>query len=129
MRGEQLLAPVSTIFAITGASKVNPIGHSHGGPTIRYMASVAPGKLATLTSIGGVNKGSRVADLLRHALPAETFTQAISTSTANALANIVTAFFGAQSPQSSVAALNLLATAGATSTGEKRQHGVGSLQD
>ena len=33
VRGEQLLAQVNTILAITGAAKVNLVGHSHGGPT------------------------------------------------------------------------------------------------
>ncbi|MGV2488489.1 UNVERIFIED_CONTAM: alpha/beta fold hydrolase, partial [Bacillus mycoides] len=35
VRGEQLLAQVKNILALSGASKVNLIGHSHGGPTIR----------------------------------------------------------------------------------------------
>ena len=43
LRGEQLLRQVQQVIAITGAEKVNLIGHSHGGPTIRYVASVAPG--------------------------------------------------------------------------------------
>lgn len=124
VRGEQLLAQVNTILALTGASKVNLIGHSHGGPTIRYVAGVAPGKVASVTSIGGVNKGSRVADLLRHALPAGSFTEAIVTSTANALANIITALSGAQSPQSSTAALNSLTTTGAAAFNQKFPQGL-----
>ena len=32
VRGEQLLAQVETLLAATGASKVNLVGHSHGGP-------------------------------------------------------------------------------------------------
>ena len=42
VRGEQLLAYVKRVLAATGAQKVNLIGHSHGGPTVRYVASVAP---------------------------------------------------------------------------------------
>lgn len=57
VRGEQLLAQVKNILAITGAAKVNPVGHSHGGPTARYVAGVAPGKIASVTSVGGVNRG------------------------------------------------------------------------
>ena len=53
VRGEQLLAQVNTILAITGAAKVNLVGHSHGGPTARYVAGVAPGKVASVTSVGG----------------------------------------------------------------------------
>mgnify|MGYP006175506079 CR=1 FL=1 len=53
------------MLAITGADKVNLIGHSHGGPTIRYVASVAPELVASATSVGGVNYGSEIADLVR----------------------------------------------------------------
>src|SRR4051812_17619108 len=38
VRGEQLLTYVKQVLAVTGASKVNLIGHSHGGPTVRYVA-------------------------------------------------------------------------------------------
>ncbi|MCV5343391.1 alpha/beta fold hydrolase, partial [Escherichia coli] len=65
VRGEQLLAQVETLLAAIGAEKVNLIGHSHGGPTTRYVASVRPDLVASVTSIGGVNKGSKVADLVR----------------------------------------------------------------
>ncbi|OTG89674.1 esterase/lipase family protein [Acinetobacter sp. ANC 3813] len=64
IRGEQLLQQVLEIRALTGTSKVNLIGHSHGGPTIRYVAGVRPDVVASLTSVGGPNKGSPVADLI-----------------------------------------------------------------
>ena len=38
VRGEQLLTQVKQILAVTGASKVNLIGHSHGGPTTSPIA-------------------------------------------------------------------------------------------
>ena len=64
VRGEQLVQQVEEILALTGSSKVNLIGHSHGGPTIRYVAGVIPDKVASLTSVAGPNKGSPVADLI-----------------------------------------------------------------
>ena len=64
VRGEQLLQQVLEIRAITGAPKVNLIGHSHGGPTIRYVAGVRPDVVASLTSIAGPHQGSPVADLV-----------------------------------------------------------------
>ena len=64
IRGEQLLQQVKEITAITGAKKVNLIGHSHGGPTIRYVAGVAPELVASLTGVGAPNAGSPVADLI-----------------------------------------------------------------
>ncbi len=72
VRGEQLLQQVDEVLALTGKSKVNLIGHSHGGPTIRYIEIVAPEKVASLTAIAGVFKGSKVGDdMLQN--PAEKF--------------------------------------------------------
>ena len=67
IRGEQLAQQVEDIIAITGQSKVNLIGHSQGGPTIRYVAGIMPNKVASLTTVSGVNKGSPVADLVMKA--------------------------------------------------------------
>jgi triacylglycerol lipase len=64
LRGEQLLAQVEDIVAITGAGKVNLIGHSHGNPTARYVAGVRPDLVGSVSSVGGVTKGSAVADLI-----------------------------------------------------------------
>lgn len=64
VRGEQLTQQVEEILAITGKQKVNLIGHSHGGPTIRYVAGVIPNKVASMTSVGAPHKGSPVADLI-----------------------------------------------------------------
>ncbi|MFX2255367.1 lipase family alpha/beta hydrolase [Acinetobacter variabilis] len=64
IRGEQLLEQVKEIAAITGADKVNLIGHSHGGPTIRYVAGSEPKLVASLTTVGAPHKGSPVADLI-----------------------------------------------------------------
>lgn len=58
IRGEQLIPQIEEILAITGAEKVNLMGHSHGGPTARYVASVRPDLIASITSIAGVNKGT-----------------------------------------------------------------------
>jgi triacylglycerol lipase len=65
LRGEQLLAQVEDIVAITGARKVNLIGHSHGNQSIRYVAGVRPDLVASATSVSGPTKGSVVADLLQ----------------------------------------------------------------
>ncbi len=64
IRGEQLVQQVEEILAITGQQKVNLIGHSQGGPTIRYVAGVMPSKVASLTSVSGTHKGSPVASLI-----------------------------------------------------------------
>ena len=64
VRGEQLLQQVDEILAITGASKVNLLGHSHGGHSIAYVSNVAPDKVASATAISSPLKGSPVADLI-----------------------------------------------------------------
>ena len=51
VRGEQLLAQVETLLAATGANKVNIVGHSHGGPTARYVTRPLTGTL-TCPSMG-----------------------------------------------------------------------------
>lgn len=68
-RGEQLLTQIHDILAISGAEKVNLIGHSHGGPTSRYVASVEPGIIASVATSHGVNDGgSGTADAISEAL-------------------------------------------------------------
>lgn len=64
VRGEQLLAQINHIIAVTGAEKVNIIAHSQGGTTARYVTAVAPEKVASLTTIGAPHKGSRLGDTI-----------------------------------------------------------------
>ncbi len=67
-RGEALLPQIQAIAAVHG--KVNLIGHSHGGPTARYISRVRPDLVASVTSVGSPHKGSPVADLI-YGSPAE----------------------------------------------------------
>jgi triacylglycerol lipase len=70
-RGEQLLEQVEDIVALSGAGKVNLIGHSHGGPTTRYVAAVRPDLVASVSTVHGVNTmGSSTADMILDALQA-----------------------------------------------------------
>ena len=46
-------------------------------PTSRYAAAVRPDLVASVTSVNGVNKGSRVADVVRKVAPAGTVTSAV----------------------------------------------------
>jgi triacylglycerol lipase len=62
VRGEQLLAQVEEVRALTGKNKVNLIGHSHGGPTVRYVAATRPELVASVTGVGATFRGSKVAD-------------------------------------------------------------------
>ncbi|CAM5243124.1 hypothetical protein SSTU70S_00422 [Stutzerimonas stutzeri] len=53
LRGEELLAQVEEIVALSGKPKVNLIGHSHGGPTVRYVAAVRPDLVASDSARAG----------------------------------------------------------------------------
>lgn len=53
VRGEQLLQQMKQWAAADGIKKFNLIGHSQGGPTIRYVAGVAPDLVASVSTVAG----------------------------------------------------------------------------
>ncbi|PKL17306.1 MAG: alpha/beta hydrolase [Spirochaetae bacterium HGW-Spirochaetae-5] len=59
------------ILAITGKTKANIIGHSHGTIYTRYAISnlALSGKVASYTSLSGPHRGSSVADLMFKMVP------------------------------------------------------------
>ncbi len=121
VRGEQLLTQVKNILAITGAAKVNLMGHSHGGHSIRYVAAAIPTKVASVTAIGSPVKGAPVADLV-------TQTGSLSVvayGALNALASVIEMFNGAgsynQSAKNSIASLS---TSGSAAFNVKYPAGV-----
>lgn len=111
-RGEQLLQQVQAILAITGAQKVNLIGHSQGGPTARYVAGVAPQLVASVTTVGGVNHGSKVADLVRGLLPPGSVLESIAAGIFKVVGTIISWLSDAPAgtTQDPVAALDALTT-------------------
>lgn len=125
VRGEQLLTQVRQILAATGAGKVNLMGHSHGGPTARYVASVRPDLVASVTSIGGVNKGSAVADVLLGVAPVGSLQNAALVSVTNGLASIINFLSGGSgNTQNSLAAARSLSTASTLKFNAKHPQGV-----
>jgi triacylglycerol lipase len=125
VRGEQLLTQVKQILAATGAAKVNLIGHSHGGPTIRYVASVRPDLVASATSVGGVNKGSAVADLILGVAPAGSLSNTVLVSVTNGLATIINFLSGGSGlTQNSLAAVQSLSTTGSLRFNQAYPEGV-----
>jgi triacylglycerol lipase len=125
VRGEQLLLQVRQILAATGAAKINLIGHSHGGPTIRYVAAVAPNLVASVTSVDGVNKGSAVADLLLGVAPPGSISNSILVSAANGLASLIDFLNGTPTlPQNALAAAQSLSTAGSLAFNKLYPQGV-----
>lgn len=124
VRGEQLLRQVEEIVAITGKPKVHLIGHSHGGPTIRYVAGVRPDLVASVTSVGGVNKGSAVADLIRGLAPEGSLSEAVISRIVDAMSGLIDLLSGGGYAQDSTAALNSLTTAGSADFNARFPAGV-----
>lgn len=122
-RGEQLLAQVQSILAISGAQKVNLIGHSHGGFSIRYVADAIPTKVASLTMVHSPVKGSPVANFVNGVVPAGT-SQELVGSVVNGLMSILDFLAGTQYREDSLAALASLTTSGAATFNASHSYGV-----
>lgn len=83
-RGEELLAQIEEIIAISGKPKVNIIAHSQGSPTARYVAALRPDLVASITSVHGMNRGSPIATFFDDLAPENSLALALLDSVANA---------------------------------------------
>ncbi|MBE0486693.1 alpha/beta fold hydrolase [Marinobacter sp.] len=109
-RGQQLANYVNGL----GHAKVNLMGHSQGAPTSRVTAALIPHRIASVTSINGVNKGSKVADVVRGILPPGSYVEGGADTIANALGGLINALSGSNNSQDGLAALETLTTPGTT---------------
>lgn len=126
-RGEQLLQQVEQIIALTGAHKVNLIGHSQGAQSIRYVASIRPDLVASATSVGGVNFGSPVADLVRKGMMPGSNLEGTAEAAFNAFGSLIALLSGdSQLPQDAIGALDSLTTQGALAFNQKYPEGLPS---
>jgi triacylglycerol lipase len=107
-RGQQLASYISGL----NASKVNIMAHSQGAPTSRVTASLIPNKIASVTSINGVNYGSKVADVLRGVIPPGSYVEGGADAIANALGKVVNELSGSNNSQDGLGALETLTTSG-----------------
>lgn len=123
LRGEQLLEQVEEILAITGAEKVNLIGHSHGGETARYVAAMIPDKVASVTSIGSPVKGTPAADIAQKLVDDPRYGKLIL-NILNGLAGFVDRASGANLPQNAQEGVWALTTAGNLQFNERFPAGV-----
>ena len=62
VRARQIIPQLDEIKAITGAERLNLIGHSQGAVDARIIAKDRPDLVASVTSVGGPHRGSFVAD-------------------------------------------------------------------
>lgn len=124
-RGEVLLAQVEEILAITGAEKVNLIGHSHGGLDVRYVASVAPELVASVTTIGSPHAGAEVADFLRDNVSEGSFGESVLAFFANSLGDVLALISGSwDNQQDAIAALESLSSDGAAAFAAEHPAGM-----
>ena len=114
VRGEQLLNQTKQILAITGASKVNLIGHSQGALDVRYVAAMLPLKVASVTTVGGANQATPVADAVLKVLntPTGSLFAPVIMAGVNAFFTLVGVGSGHWYDQSTQAGLKQLSTAG-----------------
>ena len=124
VRGEQLLTQVKNILAITGAQKVNLIGHSHGGFSVRYVADVIPTRVASLTMVHSPVKGAPGADLIRNVAPAGTFSASLIQSVGTAVSSFVTFLAGNSYKEDFMASMDSFTTKGAATFNAKHPNGV-----
>lgn len=124
LRGEQLISYLETLKATYGYTKFNLVGHSHGGPTIRYVASVRPGLVASVTSMGSPHTGSKFADALRSTIPEGSWIEGIIASAADAFATMLEWLSGDDDPQDALKALESLNSAGAAAFNSKYPQGM-----
>jgi triacylglycerol lipase len=125
VRGEQLLKQVEDIIAISGAKKVNLIGHSQAGQDVRYVAAMRPDLVASVTTVAGVHKGSKVADLLLAVGPSGTPVNTLEGSVVGGVGQLIDLAAGDPTlPQDGSASLYDLSTAGSAAFTQKYPTGV-----
>jgi len=124
LRGEQLLAQVEDIVAITGTAKVNLIGHSHGGLDARYVASVRPDLVASVTSVASPHKGADLADFFRDTVDAGSPLESLTGTFGSFFGAVLGVLSGTQNPQDAIGALDSLTSDGTALFNASHPEGV-----
>lgn len=113
-RGEELLAQVEEIVAISGKPKVNLIGHSQGGLDVRYVAAVRPDLVASATSVASPHQGADLADFLEANYTNGGFLPPVIGALGNFLADVIALLSGTDGQQDILLALEALSSDGAS---------------
>ncbi|MFS8070390.1 MAG: lipase family alpha/beta hydrolase [Byssovorax sp.] len=123
-RGEALLDQIEHIVAVSGKSKVNLIGHSHGGLDARYVASVRPDLVASVTSVGTPHKGAEIATFLRKNVKSGGFSELVLSTLAGSLGTLLGLLSGHTNQQDALGALDSLSKTGAATFNAKYPAGL-----
>lgn len=115
-RAAQLAPQVQQCAQQHGTGKVNIIAHSQGSPTARILLNYGNYRqyIASITSVNGVNKGSKVADFIRGVLPEGSLVEATVVQIINGVGDFIDEFSsdGQDLRQNSIDALETLTTDG-----------------
>lgn len=122
-RGEQTLRQVQDILAISGAAKINMVGHSHGGFSVRYVARLMPSRVASVTLVGSPVKGTPVADLIGQFTANPTLGGLVAT-VGNAFSSLLTTLAGNSYDENVLGAMASLSTSGAATFNAVHPAGV-----
>ena len=127
-RAAELAPQVQQCAQQHGTGKVNIIAHSQGSPTARILLNYGNYRqyIASITSVNGVNKGSKVADFIRGVLPEQSQVEATVVSVINAIGDFIDEFSsdGQDFSQSSIDALETLTTDGTVEVNNYTPWGV-----
>lgn len=107
VRGEELIKYLDNLKATQGYAKFNLIGNSQGGLTTRYVASVRPDLVASVTTGHTPHTGTAPGDLVNAVLPEGSPLRPIVAGVINAFASLM----GGEAD--ALAALNQLSSKGA----------------
>lgn len=124
VRGEQLLAQVEEIVAITGQPKVNLVGHSHGGLDARYVASMRPDLVASVTTVGTPHHGAQLADVVRDVLQEGSLAETALAGIAGGLGTLLALLSGTDNPQDPIGGLEALTSEGAATFNAAHPQGL-----
>lgn len=130
-RGRQLAQDINANRY--GSGRFNIIAHSQGAPTARAaitfdsaMNGRGQGRIASVTSVGGVNKGSAVADVLRGLIPPNSALEGGAAALANAIGSLIGVLSGSSRPQDAIAGLETLTTTRTNELNGRHPYGVAS---
>ena len=125
IRGEQFIKQLDNWRAMYGHTKFNLIGHSHGGPTSRYVASVRPDLVASVTTIASPTSGIAIADYLtKNSSQPQSILATTFLSLLGRTQNVLQGSVGY--PIDPSAAINSLNTAGASAFAQRHPQGLPS---
>ncbi|MCG8609789.1 MAG: triacylglycerol lipase [Pseudomonadales bacterium] len=131
-RGLQLAQDINNNVYGSNA-KFNIIAHSQGSPTSRAaitfdasMNAWGQGRIASVTSVDGVNKGSKTADMIRGVIPVDSGIEGGAAALANAFGTVIGWISGNDHPQNAIAALETLTTPGTEDLNSRHPYGVAS---